>query len=314
MLEVERLSKNYGEIAANIDLTFTVKPGEVVALLGSNGAGKTTLVHQVVGLTRPTSGSIRLDGSDLIASPRRARWLCSLQPQSQVPLTGLTPRRSVEIVGELRGLSTAAARERAERIGKALALEGYYDRRVQAVHLTHDALSSGMRRLVAFCMAAVAPCRALVLDEPTNDVDPLRRTLLWQIVRDIAAEGTCVLLVTHNVLEAARIVDKVILMDAGRIIAQGKPDELSARYCPELVLEVVVTDPTMVIDRPTFVESEFAHGHGRFLGIREEVLPEALAWARGEQDARRITRFSVRPSTLNDAYGHIVDALRDREN
>lgn len=308
MLKVEGLTKRYGGVEVNAGLTFSVADGEVAAVLGGNGSGKTTLVHQIAGLTKPSSGSIRLDGEDLGTDPRSARRLCALQPQGHVPLTGLTPRRAVEIAAGLRGLSPPEARRRAEWLGRALGLETWMDRRVRAVHLTQDALSAGMRRLVAFCMAIAAPSRALLLDEPTNDVDPVRRARLWGLVRDVAAAGSSVVVVTHHLSEAARFIDHVLLMDRGRILVEGQPEVLRARYCSEYVLDVVTATPDAPVEPPEVGGFVSRHARGVLIDVAEDRVAQALEWAHLEQEAQRLVHYSLRPSTLDDAYGRIVAA------
>jgi ABC-2 type transport system ATP-binding protein len=238
LLEIENLTKVFrGGVRANDEIDLSIAAGEVFGLLGHNGAGKTTLVSQVVGLLKPTAGAIRIDGRDMIADPGMARRLCSFQAQSQVPIDGLTPRQAIELLGQLRGASRSDVRRRRALLVDALGLGEWLD--VDAARL-----SGGVKRLVAFAMAAVTPGRLVMLDEPTNDVDPVRRRLLWQQVRSLADEGAAVLLVTHNVVEAERSVDRLAILDAGRVIAEGTPAELKAGLGAELRLELVI-DPSL---------------------------------------------------------------------
>jgi ABC-2 type transport system ATP-binding protein len=239
LLEIESVSKTYRTrvwrgpgTRANDDITLSVDGGQVFGLLGHNGAGKTTLVRQIVGLLLPDAGSIRIDGRDVIADPGYARQACSLQPQAQLPIDGLTPRQAIELVGRLRGGRPEAVRRRRDGLVDALAIGDWID--------TDGArLSGGARRLVSFAMAAVVPGRVVVLDEPTNDVDPVRRRLLWQRVRELADEGAAVLLVTHNVIEAERSVDRLAILDRGRVIAEGTPGALKAELADDFRLELV---------------------------------------------------------------------------
>src|SRR3954471_19895011 len=181
LLEVRDVVKEYRRGArANDVVSFEVGTGEVLGVLGPNGAGKTTIVRQLLGIVRPTSGTITIDGVDVVANPAVAKAQCSYQPQAQVPLAGMRPRRVIELVGRMRGLERRTAVARADALVERLQLGEWADKRMQDV-------SGGVSRLVAFSMAVVAPGRIVVLDEPTNDVDPLRRRLLWEVVREIAA-------------------------------------------------------------------------------------------------------------------------------
>ncbi|HWL65366.1 MAG TPA: ABC transporter ATP-binding protein [Actinomycetota bacterium] len=221
LLEVESVTKVYPRgIVANDDVSLHIDAGEIYGLLGPNGAGKTTLVSQILGLIEPTSGSISIAGTDVTKKPKVARKACSYQPQTTASPEGLTPLQAVEIVGRIRGLGAGSARARGKELMDALDIRRWADKRIP--------LSGGVGRLTSFCMAAVAPGRIVVLDEPTNDVDPLRRKLLWEQVRLLAKRGSAVLLVTHNVLEAERSVDRLAIMVDGRLIAQGTLDSLKS--------------------------------------------------------------------------------------
>ena len=222
LLSIEGVSKVYQRaVVANADVSLELEGGEIYGLLGPNGAGKTTLVSQILGLIQPTSGSICIDGGDVTRKGRIARKACSYQPQTNAPIEGLTPREAIELVGRIRGAPRDLVRERACELMDALQITEWADK--------HIPLSGGVGRLTSFCLAAVAPGRICVLDEPTNDVDPLRRKLLWDHVRSLADAGTAVLLVTHNVLEAGRSVDRLGIMVGGRLIAQGTPESLKSR-------------------------------------------------------------------------------------
>ena len=182
-------------IRANDEISLHVSPGEVYGLLGPNGAGKTTLVKQVIGLLKPTSGRITLGTRDLVADPAAARQLCSYLPQAQVPIDSFRAREAIVLCGRVRGGGKAAVARRADELIEALSLGEWRDKR-------GIGLSGGVKRLVGFAMVTVCPGRLVILDEPTNDVDPLRRRMLWQQVRALGDQGAAVLLVTHNVLEA----------------------------------------------------------------------------------------------------------------
>ena len=220
VLVIQGLRKRYGRppkgVQANDGVDLRIGAGQVVGLLGHNGAGKTTLVNQVVGLALPDEGAITLAGIDAVARPDEARRLASVQAQANVPITGLTPRRAIDLVGRIRGGSRADVRRRTEHLLDALDLGPWAD-------VTAEKVSGGVARLAAFAMAAVAPGALVVLDEPTNDVDPVRRRLLWTEIRRIADEGAAVLLVTHNVREAETVVDRVTILDHGRVLADETP-------------------------------------------------------------------------------------------
>jgi len=305
-LSIQGLSKRYrgrSGVQANDEISFEVAPGSVVGLLGHNGAGKTTLVNQVVGLVRPDAGSIHIDGVDAIAQPHLARRLVSIQAQANVPITGLTPRRAIELVGRIRGAERAAVARRTEQLLDALDLRPWADTPAQKV-------SGGIARLTSFAMTAIVPGRLVVLDEPTNDVDPERRRRLWEQIRTLADDGSAVLLVTHNVREAERVVDHLVVLDQGRVIAADTPAGLTAPLHGALTVEVYLT-PGTAPDWPSIVTAVTDPGRGAgHLRVTGTVQPEGAAdfvrWAQQRVDAGRIERYALTPASLEDVYLRIV--------
>jgi ABC-2 type transport system ATP-binding protein len=306
LLQIEELTKVYRTgIRANDRITLAIGEGEVFGLLGHNGAGKTTLVNQVIGLLRPTAGSIRIDGRDMVADPGLARRLCSFQAQAQVPIDGLTPRQAIDLLGQLRGASRADVQRRRERLVDALDLGEWLD--IDAARL-----SGGVKRLVAFAMAAVSPGRVVMLDEPTNDVDPVRRRMLWRQVRALADHGAAVLLVTHNVIEAERSVDRLAILDEGRVIAEGTPADLKARLGAALRLELVLDPDAVEVPVSPFPGSSVTVGNRLMVGVPANGAGQAVAWADSLQRAGAIEEFTLGPATLEDVYVALVGGIEGR--
>ncbi|MDI2098687.1 ABC transporter ATP-binding protein [Ruicaihuangia caeni] len=295
VLEVEALTKRFGALVANDAIDLTVQPGQVVGLLGHNGAGKTTLVSQVVGLSKPDSGSVRVAGMDAIADPAAARRCVALQAQSQAPLDGLTPRAAIEIAGRIRGMSRNDARRAARELADELDIGEWLDRRAMP---DGGGLSGGVRRLTAFAMAAVAGVPLIILDEPTNDVDAARRRLLWAAVRRLGDEGAGVLLVTHNVVEAERVVDDLVVLDRGAVVAAGSPSRLRGDRDNELRLELSLTpegeDPTLPpTDVPMPVTRRVRVGRRVLLTIAPDAAESAVRWAAALRGQGRVEGYSL---------------------
>jgi ABC-2 type transport system ATP-binding protein len=294
LLEIEHLTKQYRRgVLANDDISLGVDAGEVFGLLGPNGAGKTTLISQILGVAAPTSGAISIDGVDVVRSPAVARQSCSYQPQSGAPVVGLSPREAIDLAGRLRGGDRTTVRRRADELITALELDEWATKVTQ--------LSGGVTRLVGFCMAAVVPGRIVILDEPTNDIDPLRRKRLWEQVRALADAGAAVLLVTHNVLEAERCVDRLAIVDHGRVLAHGTPaalkSELGAALRLELVLEPGADAPPL-----TRSGSPVTVGRRLFMDIEMADAGAAVAWAKELTDGKTIAEFYLGPASLEDVY------------
>ncbi|MEU3850388.1 ABC transporter ATP-binding protein [Streptomyces sp. NPDC029554] len=304
VLEVENLTRRFGPVLANDGISLRVRAGEVVGLLGHNGAGKTTLVSQIVGLLKPDAGSIRVAGADAVADPATARRCVALQAQSQAPMDGLTPRTAIEVAGRLRGMSKAAVAAAARTLAEELDLHEWLDRRALP---DGRGLSGGVRRLTAFAMAAVAPVPLVVLDEPTNDVDAARRRRLWDTVRRLGDEGAGVLLVTHNVVEAERVVDELVVLDHGKVVAAGSPSRLRGTGDQALRLELWLhpdgADPS---DLPGTVPIPVARrvrvGRRVLLTLGSADAEAAVAWAATLRESRRIEEYTLGPATLEDVY------------
>jgi ABC-2 type transport system ATP-binding protein len=284
-----------GSPPANDGITLQVGPGEVYGLLGPNGAGKSTLVKQVMGLLKPTSGSIVLGGYDLVEDPTAARQLCSYLPQAQMPIDSFKAREAIEIAGLIRGGSRADIRRRTEALLAALEIEEWAD--------TFGAkLSGGVRRLVGFAMATVCPGPIVFLDEPTNDVDPLRRRLLWDQVRAVAGEGSAVFLVTHNVLEAEKSVDSLAVINEGRLIAQGTPSSLKAEDRGRMRLLVMMAPGAADPVEPDFVIGSTRVGHNLATVIPEADVEKGIEWAQGLISTAQAEEYALGATSLEDVY------------
>ena len=297
LLEVANISKRFRNgVQANDEVSLSVEAGEVFGLLGPNGAGKTTLVRQVLGSLVPDEGSIHIDGVDVVATPSAARVMCSFQPQAAAPVLGLSAMEAIELVGRLRGGAKAQVRARARELTAALDLESVADK--------PRPMSGGMARLTGFCMAAVVPGQVVILDEPTNDVDPLRRRTLWQLIRSLADDGAAVLLVTHNVLEAERCVDRLAIVAGGRVQATGSPAALKARLGAPLRLECSYeTAPTKVPKSLVLTPVGARRAAG---AVELSEVAATVAWAKQAQDAGQILEFAVVPASLEDVYASWV--------
>ncbi|MFI6344818.1 ABC transporter ATP-binding protein [Streptomyces sp. NPDC050560] len=305
MLIIEDLVKCYRSgTRANDGISLRVEAGEVVGLLGHNGAGKTTLINQVAGLAVPTSGTIRVDGCDPVAEPARVRRMVSVMPQAHAPLTGVSPRQAIKVMARIRGLGKRAAAERTAELLDALDLGEWAD-------TSGERLSGGVRRLTAFGMAATEPGRVAMLDEPTNDVDPVRRRLLWQQIRELANRGSAVLLVTHNVIEAERSVDRIVVMGSGKVLAEGTAAQLRSRAAGELRLELTEAAPGSVPGLPPHLVPAgplLRSSRRLVVPLDSDAATAALAWAQELRAAGDIDEFGLVPVGLEDVYMHLVDS------
>ena len=284
-----------GSLRANDGITLRVEPGEVYGLLGPNGAGKSTLVKQVIGLLKPTSGRIALGPYDLVENPAMARQLCSYLPQAQMPIDSFKSREAVRLTGLIRGGDGATVDRRTDELIEALDVGEWRD-------TAGARLSGGIKRLVGFMMVSVWPGRVVILDEPTNDVDPLRRRLLWNQVRRLGEHGSAVFLVTHNVMEAEKSVDRLAIISDGRLIAEGTPSSLKAQDRSSLRLQLMLVPGTETPAMPAFVRQQTRVGHNLVASIAEADASHAIGWAVELIGLGIAEEYALGATTLEDVY------------
>ena len=296
MFRAENVTKIYkSNVLANDSVSMEVHPGEVYGLLGPNGAGKTTFVKQVIGLLKPTSGLINLGPYDLVEDPDVARQLCSYLPQAQMPIESFKMHEAVHITGLIRGGPSDEVRARGDALIEALDLTEWRD-------TLGSKLSGGVRRLVGYIMTTVWPGKVVILDEPTNDVDPRRRRLLWEQIRVLGSEGSAVFLVTHNVLEAEKAVDRLAIINDGKLIAQGTPSSLKADDRGRLRLQLMLVPGNGVPELPPLVHHYARVGNNLMMVIDETDAAAGIAWAQQMMAAGVAEEYALGATTLEDVY------------
>ena len=231
-VEVEGVTKRFGGTLALDDVSFSVRPGEVLALLGPNGAGKTTLIRVLTTLLAADSGRARVAGLDVRKDARAIRSVIGLAGQYATVDELLTGRENLELIGLLYHLDKAVYRRRAQDALERMSLTGAGDHLVKTY-------SGGMRRRLDLAASLIGRPPVLFLDEPTTGLDPRTRNDLWQFIEELVAEGTTVLLTTQYMEEAEHLAQAIVVLDAGRVAAQGTADELKDQLGGD-VLEVQV--------------------------------------------------------------------------
>ncbi len=218
-VEAIDLVKRFGDEVAVDGVSFSVPAGSVLGLLGPNGAGKTTTVRMLTTMSRPTSGTGRVAGHDILTEPDAVRRSMGLTGQSATVDEFLTGRENIRLIGSFAGLGRAEVRRIGDELLERFSLGDAADR-------TAKTYSGGMRRRLDLAVSLVATPPVLFLDEPTTGLDPRSRTELWEVLRGLVADGTTLLLTTQYLEEADQLADDIIVIDKGRIIAQGTATEL----------------------------------------------------------------------------------------
>ena len=221
-IETERLTKSFGSTQALSGLDLTVQQGGILGLLGPNGAGKTTAVRVLTTLLRPDSGEARVLGFDVVRQAAEVRHHIGLTGQYAALDDYLTGRANLIMIGQLGRLSRSQARRRAGELLDRFDL-------TQAAGRAVKTYSGGMRRRLDLAASLIGHPEVLFLDEPTTGLDPNSRAVMREIIRELAAEGTTLLLTTQYLEEADQLASQVAVIDAGRVVAEGTPDQLKGK-------------------------------------------------------------------------------------
>ena len=233
-ISAQGLVKRYGKVTALDGVDISVPTGTVLGLLGPNGAGKTTVVRILSTLLRPDSGSAEVAGIDVLADPAGVRRRIGLSGQYAAVDEYLTGYENLDMIGRLYHLGRKASRLRARELLASFSLDDAADRPARTY-------SGGMRRRLDLAGALVADPPVLFLDEPTTGLDPRSRNDLWDLLRGLVRDGTTIVLTTQYLEEADLLADEIVVIDHGRIIAQGTSDDLKSQVGGER-LEITVSD------------------------------------------------------------------------
>ncbi|MFT2019833.1 ABC transporter ATP-binding protein [Streptomyces sp. 796.1] len=285
-------------IRASDGIDLDVRRGEIFGLLGPNGAGKSTLVRQLTGLLRPDEGTVDLLGHDLVRHPDRASRLVGYLGQESTALDELTVALAAETTGRLRGLDVRAARAERDAVLDELGLTPIAGRAIKK-------LSGGQRRLACVAAALVGERPMLVLDEPTTGMDPIARRAVWAAIdRRRAESGTTVLLVTHNVIEAETVLDRVAVMDDGRVIACDTPAGLKALVAGDVRVELVWRDqpPLDVPEVAALQDTARATGRRWSLRLAPDEARAVIAAVTGGPAFAALDDFTLATPSLEDVY------------
>ena len=221
-VQAEGLVKHFGETTALAGADLAARTGTVLAVLGPNGAGKTTAVRILATLLRPDQGRATVGGYDVVTQAHQVRQLIALTGQYAAVDENLTGVENLLLIGRLLGLSRPEARRRAGGLLEEFALTDAAGRAVKTY-------SGGMRRRLDLAASLVGRPRVLYLDEPTTGLDPRGRGNLWRVVRGLVGDGVTVLLTTQYMEEADQLADDVVVIDRGRVVATGTPDQLKGQ-------------------------------------------------------------------------------------
>ncbi|MEJ2242590.1 MAG: ATP-binding cassette domain-containing protein [Candidatus Bathyarchaeota archaeon] len=235
-IEIENLSKHYGEVIALNCISFRVKKGEIFGFLGPNGAGKTTTIRILTGIIKPNSGTATITGYEVLKQPLNVKQVISVVPETSNVYVELTAWQNLMLIGELYGISKKARQERAKALLEKFEL---YERRNQLAR----SFSKGMKKRLMLCMALLTKPKVLFLDEPTSGLDVQSSRLMRDSIQQFNDDGTTVFLSTHNMEEANQLCDRIAILNRGKIVAIDTPENLRMKSSNLKSVEVSFNKP-----------------------------------------------------------------------
>ena len=312
-IETEGLVRTFGEVRALDGIDMVAREGTVFGLLGPNGAGKTTAIRVLSTLLRPDSGRAVVGGYDVVREPAKVRSLIGLTGQYAAVDELLSGQENLYMIGRLLGMLGSAATARAKELLESFDL-------TEAATKYVKTYSGGMRRRLDLAASLVGRPRFLYLDEPTTGLDPRSRVELWGMIRALVAQGTTVLLTTQYLEEADRLADEIVVIDHGKVIAAGTPQELKTRVGGQ-VLQAQPADPADLPETQKiladFAEGEEGtHSDGQLVSVRindRSALGQAVR--RLDDAGIAVDDLSMRRPSLDEVFlavtGHAADDLDD---
>lgn len=298
---VKNLKKAYGTKTVTDDVSVTFYSGEIVSLVGHNGVGKTTFLNQLNGTVSSDSGTVYIHGVDITNHPNRARELVSSMPQFQVPIKGVTIKEAIECIGLLKGMKKSELNKSSKQLMDYLAIEKWQS-------TTGEKLSGGLQRLTSFAMTVVDTPSIIVLDEPTNDVDPFRRTLMWRYLRILANNGATVIIVTHNLFEVERYSDRYLMIDRGKIQKDVNVSDIKKERHILHQVSILVADESLLDNYSHQTSVRYDKFEKRMSFSVEDnqfqrTLSLILEWLRED----KIISYDIKLKSLSDDYEEYID-------
>jgi ABC-2 type transport system ATP-binding protein len=315
-IEAEGLAKKFGKTSALAGLDLRVPQGSVYGMLGPNGAGKTTAVRVLATLLRPDAGSARVLGADVVTDAARVRRSIGLTGQYAALDNYLTGRANLVMIGELSRMPRREAKRRADELLEQFDLTEAAGRAVKTY-------SGGMQRRLDLAASLIARPDLVFLDEPTTGLDPRSRNMLWDMIRELAAEGRTLLLTTQYLEEADQLADRIAVVDTGKVIAEGTADELKSMVGGESI-EITLM-PGADLAAAAAAVREHATGNVE-VDARQNKLTAPVSATGGMATALvrtldragvRVDSLTVHRPSLNDVFlsltGHEAEPERDQQ-
>ncbi len=309
-VEVENLTKRFGDFVAVNKLSFAVEPGEVFGLLGPNGAGKSTLIRMLTTLVPPSEGTARINGFDVVHSPNQVRQSIGVIPQAMTSDLDLSATENLSIFAKLYGIPREERRRVITTLLKAVDLEQWADKPLKM-------FSGGMRRRLEIARGLVHHPKIFFLDEPTTGLDPVSRVAVWEMLQRLKRERDLTILVTtHYMDEADKLCDRIAIIDHGKLVALDSPLKLKASIPGKNILEASFSEVPLNWEATLRALPDVAEvkSQDHIFRLWSENGPRTtVALMEAARQARiTVASLSVQSTTLDDVFVHYTGhQLRD---
>ena len=309
MIEVKNVTKKYGKTIAVDNISFTINDGEIVGLLGPNGAGKSTTMNMLTGFIEQTSGTITIDGYDMLKKPKKAKREIGYMPEGVPLYTELTVKEFVNYMAEIKKVDK---KERKEKVEKIIERTGLKD--VQRKLIKN--LSRGYKQRVSMAGALVGEPKILILDEPTVGLDPKQITEIRNLIKELGKTHT-VILSSHILSEVSQICNKVIIINKGKIVATDTPEHLENRVTNENSIYVTVEDPDnkmkdikdkiKEIEKVTLIENEEDGTKKYIIEGKKDIDLRKTIFNEFAKESITIFEMKKADTTLEDAFMKLIE-------
>ncbi|RJP63279.1 MAG: ABC transporter ATP-binding protein [Ignavibacteriales bacterium] len=307
-IQVNNLTKRFGNFTAVDNISFNVKEGEVFGFLGANGAGKSTAIRMLCGILSPTSGDAIVGGYSVMSEPDKVKKVIGYMSQKFSLYNDLSVEENINFFGGVYGLEGKKFKERKDWVLQIANLKG-------KEKLLTSSLPGGIKQRLALGAAVIHEPEIVFLDEPTSGVDPISRRNFWDLINDLSANGTTVFVTTHY-LEEAEYCNNITLINAGKIIAEGNASELKTNYIKNKIYEIEcerVVDALDILQNENYVDETSIFGNNIHIIVNDDFnSEEQIKTTLTDKHSIAIKRIDKIVPTLEDVFIHLLDKEYNR--
>ncbi len=302
-IEIKSLTKKFGDFTSVDNISFDVKKGEIFGFLGANGAGKSTTIKMLCGILEPTSGDAMVGGYSIVKDPDMVKKNIGYMSQRFSLYNDLTVEENINFFGGVYGLEGKELKDRKIWVLEIANLKG-------KEKLLTGSLPGGIKQRLALGTAVIHKPGIVFLDEPTSGVDPISRRGFWELINDLSDEGITVFVTTHY-LEEAEFCNNIILINAGKLIAEGNSKQLKTNYIKNTILEVEcdnVVEALDILDRQSFVEDTSIFGNSIHLSVPKDFSDfEMISKLLTSEHSINVSKITKIIPTLEDVFIHLLE-------